>query len=382
MSKDATKIIHISDLHLFVDHNGNNRSPNLQSNILINLQNILKSKFVPAAVTNFGNGLNAHSRSALSALWKSLDDIIQNKKKSELLLMVQSGDVEAYGYSGDIQNAYPSFDYWENQKNQNSSNVDRFIDIYGNHDIWPQLVPIGNPIQVKKAVDLLRNRNEFNKALPDCNIIHLNNYRLEIYRLNTICCAWPLNTLAVGKIQPDYPIREGIINKYPASSTIDPIKELVELSINEVKKNPDEPAVRVIVMHHPPHYFQSTIWDELSGGRLLNRRDLTSTLSTHKFHLILGGHRHITDPPQNVNFPKSDQSQKPLPFHTVQLSAGSATQKVSVPNSERPSFGLYEIHINDQINELIVNRTIYKYESDLDTKFTAQISHPVKNIDL
>ena len=83
-----------------------------------------------------GDGLNAHSSDALPALYTSLDDIIKTKEKDEEVILIQTGDLEAYGYTGNHADPFPGFDYWADKKN-NYNDISKFIDVYGNHDVWP-----------------------------------------------------------------------------------------------------------------------------------------------------------------------------------------------------------------------------------------------------
>ena len=75
--------------------------------------------------------------------------------------------------------------------------------------------------------------------------------------------------------------------------------------------------------------------------------------------------------------PDSQHPQSPLPSNVIQLLSGSATQEVSDPNGENPSFVLYEIKIDEQLGTLRVDRTIYEHEWITDHKFTDGHRHTV-----
>jgi hypothetical protein len=140
----------------------------------------------------------------------------------------------------------------------------------------------------------------------------------------------------------------------------------------------------MIVLHHPPYYFQSHKWTELTGARLLNRRALQIVLNQNnfRFHIIAGGHRHLVDPPESeCPLPIAGSTQLPLPDGIVQLAAGSATQRVS-KNKDRPSFSLYNVIIDEKSGLLSIERTIYKHVSNLVDKFTPGPTHLVKELPL
>jgi hypothetical protein len=371
MSVEVLQLVHLSDMHLFVDQFGRNYSPTERAKTVRYIKRLLNLGLSPSGIKNLGDGLNTHSDSALSALWQTLSNIINNKGNSKLIL-IHSGDLTAYGHSGDTTNPYPSFDFWLNKKNNHKSDIDYFFDVFGNHDAWPGTLPIFRPASIKQAIDDLRTRAEFKDLIPDCRIIDLNSYRVEIYRLDTVCTAWPLNTLAVGKIQTDYLIRHKKHSEYVLSKSKDPIEELVALAKQAIQHYGNDKAVRIVVMHHPPHYFNSSPLFDLTGGRLLNRRDLIKANNQTHFQIIIAGHRHNIDPPINSILSENKQLQKPLPSNMVQLAAGSTTQEVTDPSKDRPSLSLYKLMIDDKGDNLTIDRVIYRHENDLDNTFTEE----------
>lgn len=392
------KIIHISDLHLFVDEYGFNRDSNEKARITNNLQFIMQYKLTPALIKSklIGDLLNHHSSDTLIAFEDTLSQIINNKRSEEKIIVIQTGDVEAYGFSGDDNNPLPGFKYWEAQKNNYSKDV-VFVDLYGNHDVWPGGVPFLMINKVEKAIEYVRKRPEFKDALPILIKVQMNSYRIEIYPINTVCFGWPLNTLSVGKIQTDYPIREGYQSQYPLSKGKNPIKEIIALSDREKRNNKNEPAIRILVMHHPPHYFRSDKWTDLFGARLLSRIELKQLFYNKdiKFHIVSGGHRHLVDPPESkCPLGNSGQPQEPLPDTLIQLVAGSTTQEVSVKEivagsttqqarvkKIKPSFCLYDVKFDNTSNQISIHRTIYEHERGR-LKFIPGNYHKVKQVPL
>ncbi len=148
------------------------------------------------------------------------------------------------------------------------------------------------------------------------------------------------------------------------------MQELVALVDGSTTIHSSDKAIRIIVMHHPPHYFDTNPMDELTAARVLNCRDLLSVLARKRFHIIVAGHRHAINPPTNYSLNlRGNKSQPPLPNDTIQLVAGTATQLVTDPAKERPSMNLYEISIDYQSNTFSIERSIYEHENDLDNHF-------------
>lgn len=365
-------------MHLFVDENGNPRSVKELSDTITHVKALTRLKLTPAVIKGLAGNLNSHSPESLDAMWGTIGDIINNKGSSKLVI-VNSGDVEAYGHSGDDAIPFPAFNFLNDKINSFNNDIEKYIGIFGNHDVW-----MGSPLHLlpkdtEKVVHELRNRNEFSEAMPTQDILSLNSFRIEFYRLNTVCATWPINTFAVGKLQTDYPIRIKPNQNYTLSSGQDPINELIELSKASSLKYNNENAIRVLIMHHPPHFFTSNHnFFDLISGKLINRRPFISALKKMRFHAIFAGHRHAINPPENSH-PLNGQTQKPLPENTIQLVAGSATQKTNSHNSGRPSFSLYELTIDDSKNELTIERFIYKHLQDLDQHFTCEPKETIVN---
>ncbi len=364
MGTERVKIIHISDMHLFVDKDGNERNFHEIAKSVLHIKKLTEIDITPAVIKRWGNDLNSHSQSTLEALLRTIRKI--TKKCTDKVILVNSGDFEAYGHSGNDSTAFPAIDYWKSTKAA-LNNVDHFIEIYGNHDLWMGSPVHSRPNHLEKILYALRRRSEFSDAMPTQDIIKLNSCRLEFYRLNTVCTTWPINTFAIGKIQTDYPIRTGL-NRYPLSNTTDPVKEMVA-QLDETSNKLNDKAIRLIVMHHPPHHYKDDrdIFDLISG-KLLNRKPLIKALEEKRFHFIIAGHRHTINPPSKKT-PLTGRTQKPLPENTIQLVAGSATQKVNKNRSRKSSFNLYELEINSNNDTLTTHRTIFHHLNDADSLF-------------
>src|SRR5207249_3694634 len=118
---------------------------------------------------------------------------------------VQTGDVEAYGATFDPMAAvsFPSLDYWASVRQARSGRFHGWLDLFGNHDVWPSTLPIFAPLSAPDVEPALRRRPEFNVALPISQGFGANPWRIEFYPLNTIETAVLRNSAAQGRIATD-----------------------------------------------------------------------------------------------------------------------------------------------------------------------------------
>lgn len=362
MPVDVARIVHLTDLHLFVDDLGNPRSTYEE----MPYRRLIRffARLLGRSLAGIENGLNHHSDEALTALLDTLADLA-GKSRREPLIIAQCGDVEAYG--GRLGNSnifdFPGFDFFDAQVK--GLNVDAFVTIYGNHDLWPGTIPILRPTKIRRVLPELKSRAFFDSQIPDRVELNGNHCRIELYRIRTANSSSLLNTLAAGKIRDHLP--KGMAN-YKQSLGRDPLAELDELC----NVNSGKPVVRVLVMHHPPHFFAATgTLRDLTEGALTNADDFAKRQmnAVNPIHLIIAGHRHLPDPaPSVVLHPgRGGQAQLPLPAKVVQLVAESPTQDQGT-EGKRPAFSVYRLEISDK-KTLNVYRTIYRFESDLDLGF-------------
>jgi len=134
MPVTVARIIHLTDLHLFVDDHGNPRAPydDMRRRRLVRLL----ARLLGRCFSGIENGLNYHSDAALTALLDTLS-YLANKPRGEPLIIAQCGDVEAYGgkLCGNGTFDFPGFDFLD--ATISKLNVDAYITNYGNHDLWP-----------------------------------------------------------------------------------------------------------------------------------------------------------------------------------------------------------------------------------------------------
>lgn len=245
MWTEIVRIIHVTDMHLFVDTQGNFRS----------FQERAVSIILAASVPGLGKGVHHHSRRALKALLSTLETI--TAPPTGKLLLVQSGDLETYGAkrptgTSSVGWSFPGFDYWEQETRKRLPQVDTFIDLYGNHDVWPGAHPLSPfaRLNIKEAERTLRTtRQTFDLPMPHHDtIVDVSPYRLEVYRLNTVQTGLLTSTLAHGKIDSDVWLTYRAAGVYPFSNHDNPITEIIALAQQANVHNPHQQAIRLLVM--------------------------------------------------------------------------------------------------------------------------------------
>jgi hypothetical protein len=275
--------------------------------------------------------------------------------RSVPLVLVQTGDVEAYGGT-ETRNQYlptwsfPALDFWQGVCTTLSADFDAIFNLFGNHDVWPGTLPILKPAAAGIVEANLRGRSEFIGPLPDMKSISSGLYDLEFIRLNTVQSHFAKNFFARGRISSD--------------NNSDPVSALLHCTNRTFHSS--RIVIRTLIMHHPPHFFTiAGPSHRLLEGDISNTGILKNLFQNTRVHIVLAGHRHSVNPtgPGILNQP-------PLPYDSVQLVAGSATQYD--PNStERPSFCVYSIFADDSRMIMDVERVLYRHVSDLDSRFTA-----------
>ena len=365
-SEELARIIHVSDFHLFVDALGNDDDARARSALVKLAVGAAQQNCAPAWFRALVRGFNTHSRQTLDAFLATLSALVRDVQTGKKVV-VQTGDVEAFGWLR--RGAFRGFDYWAS-KRQQLKDGSEFVDIYGNHDVWPGTLPGADPLSADVVELLLLQRPEFADLLPDKTVVRTTTCLLEFYRVNTIRSGFVANTMAYGRIAADRRITGRDV--YPHSRSNDPFMELAALARDH--QTTTLPIVRILVMHHPPHFFHaSASVKDLAEGPLENGNELQGVLTTRRFHLLLAGHRHRVDPSPGVQLTPTEygRPQAPLPNTTVQLVAGTATQMIEDTEHERPSFNTYVLILQRPSMTLEVSRIVYRHPNPSYDQFQA-----------
>jgi 3',5'-cyclic AMP phosphodiesterase CpdA len=340
--------------------------------------------YSPDVVRSLAKGLRTHSDASLQAMLMTVDRLVQGRG-NDLVMIIQSGDISAYGAEISVSNAtgqtlkveFPAFDYWLSRCAMWRASGAEVVNMFGNHDLWPGTLPaIGSP-HISLVERQLRAMPEFRPALPDLQVFNTSTFDLEIYRVNTVQSSPVHNTFAAGKIATDFPVANGHRGVYPASCMADPMEELATLAAAR-RGGRSNPVIRVLAMHHPPHFCNATGDPmDIVEGPLRNADELNRALSRERFHLVVAGHRHLINPVLGTThtFHPGGQPHPPLPPTMLQLVAGTPTQAVD-PDDNPPSFSVYRLRVDGRRGRLQLDRTIYQHASDLDSTFTPEPVEP------
>ena len=241
-------------MHLHVDRNGRMRSPQDRAKAVRAILGLARqlptgNLALVKGIQGLAKGLKSHSHRALQALFKTLDSLIKDPRPGKLLI-IQSGDLEAYGAMRASSSTWfsPAFEYWTTAVAR-FSQADECVNIYGNHDVWPGTLPFFDP-QSTGDVEQYLQSIYFPGTLPNPLVMNASPCTLEIYRLNTVQAQFLKNTLASGNIDTNV-----LLPSTHSPST-------------------GQSTVRLLVMHHPPHFFNASGGiSDLFEGRLTNAID-------------------------------------------------------------------------------------------------------------
>lgn len=358
------RIVHLTDLHLFVDPDGAVRPP---SSIRASVRFLRASgEWLPSARWRKAiGGFGAHNTEALEALRPALRDVVSEAQGTDVpVVVVQTGDVETFGRSRDPRHVavqgYPGFAFlrdvvWPELEGLGAT----CVDLYGNHDVWDGTLPMLTRQQhLLNAVARIDQVPGLQGPWPDVEhpISLANGRQLHLHRLNSVSANALHGTFACGTIGPHPPLAV-----LPASTSTSAFEELAALaSAAAVVGAP--PPIRVVAMHHPPHDFDPSIlsWIGLATGSVQGADRLALTAEGLPIHLVLAGHRHALDPPAGRGW----EEQPPLPDRTGQLAASSPTQDHHGSSRHPNSFSVYDLG-DDGAGSLTVDRAVHEYRGPL-----------------
>jgi 3',5'-cyclic AMP phosphodiesterase CpdA len=296
----------------------------------------------------------AQRRRALAALRDDLRDRIADEIEttSALVYVAQTGDVEALGAAapgaGDWRDAYPS---WAHLENLTADCPDRWLHAFGNHDVWEGVYPLFQPrgsLKTDRIADVELLDGDWTRAYVDTSAA----VPLVIAKLNTVDGTLPAELLARGRVRP-FPSR-----KASMAEVLDELRAQFEPFRGRE-------AIRVVLMHNPPHAFAATRWDGWTTAYLAGAEELAETLAELRVQVVIAGHRHALDPPagaENYSF-----TQRPLREPTVQLVAETPTQRWTHHDSPplsaaaSRSYCRYRLVIDELGEAFSVLRTTYRH---------------------
>lgn len=292
------QIIHISDLHIrkssFVKPNWVDAGAKLPA-----IGEVIEegtADHAPRALKEFRHFLPlvAHDdlASAGDGQWRDVDT-----------WLVDTGDLTTYGDSASLRVGFDWLDDCRQELEVALNGTVQVFSTHGNHDAWPETLPLLNPSRIPTHRAQLR-RSYDSWAPPDGTpwpkdplatskhpVGHAQP-RVFLFGLNTVLHDAVYNTLALGLVEEDRWWENGRKCSRPGV-------QLAQLA-NRVG-NCGLPSLRVVAMHHPVRYPNRT--NGTLTKRLINEQEVDQVLSSGSIrhqpavNLILAGHTHEFHPP-------------------------------------------------------------------------------------
>lgn len=333
----VASIIHVTDLHLYLDNEGNMRRPSQRALG----DRILRAILAP--VPALAHGLDIADGAAWTQLRRRLGTIVRVETGlGARCVIVQTGDVEAFGMS---TGGY--FTGWSDLHERLWPELAALgatqVDIYGNHDIWPGTFPL---LAGRQAHKELARLPAFADAWPsEVGLTTEAGLRLRFHRVNTV-----LSQLFGGGLAA-----RGGVGLHPMNDEwgATDIGTTVDALRSAIAADPFRPALNVLLMHHPAHLFDAGFGTPQTTGQLHGRQQLCDSLSDMGVGLVVAGHRHRLNPQYGAHPP---HEQPPLPQGVLQLVASSAT----AVGDER-SFSVYRLHWEPGSPSVTVDRLVFDY---------------------
>jgi 3',5'-cyclic AMP phosphodiesterase CpdA len=323
MKHHLASIVHLPDLHLFTHPDGRMRDPSDRR---------LRERMGIAVLGTVFHGLATADNDALDQLIRYLPTVIrQEERAGGQVIIVQTGDVETFGYVEPYGLAGFQFLHrvvWGELEKQGAS----IFDLYGNHDIWPGHPPLPGDTHDARHVSALP-RIGIDWSLP-FEVATSAAVVLRFHRLNTIIAnKWKGGALARGGVGPHPPFDGGFV--------IGEIEDVLS-DINDSAPARAEPTLDVVLCHHPPHLFSAGLKTRYTTGYLVGADDLAD-LTPEPITLVIAGHRHALNPPPAAQLDSSTGEQPPLKPGANQLVAESPTQRDGNSNS----LSVYRLYLED-----------------------------------
>lgn len=354
MPDPIATVFHVTDMHLFVDAEGHLREQPLW--LARQMARLTRKVPVPSA-RDLLAGTMWHDAEALAALRDELPELARAERDTAPeapVLVLQTGDVEAVGSAAPAAlegyEAFPSYEFVH--RRMRDAGDWEWLDVHGNHDTWPGIYP---PMRWRhRAVNRKRIATVPGLEGPwpgePAVLTGPAGIPVVVARVNTISRTALEETLASGRVT-DHPPGHG-------GSVIDGLRAAFAGWRGE-------PAIRIAVMHHPPHVFDAKLSEELTTGRLVGGDELARCLSELRVQLVIAGHRHKLNPGAGVTSPAPSPGGPPLADPTVQLVGQSATQDSVEPGDAEsgrvPSRSFCRYRLLTDGAGFAVERTVFGY---------------------
>ena len=304
-STHVASIVHITDLHLFVDSNGTTRSSHERSHLIRTLARlgVKDLDFASADMT-----------AAFSdALRRAVDLERSVLPEGAPVVAAHTGDTEAFG-SSDERHVYAGFSHLSRTVDA-AGLRDAALAVYGNHDVWPGTIALfglngpHHDSQKHTIADVVDLVGELPPSAP-LRFPTAAGFDIVFVPINTVNShALRGALLAYGRISP-----------HPPSPTHTEALDIVD------GYHLDPNDLNIAVMHHPPHFYRPlTLRDRLGIGHLEDSSYVADRLAAAGIDLVLAGHRHRLDPAFRETTHAAQPLRSPLHRTIAQMVAISPT---------------------------------------------------------
>lgn len=305
------------------------------------------------------------------------------------IVLLQTGDVATFGGrrappvapDQPDRHEFPEWEYWLGRCNAWRSIHGRrllVMNLHGNHDVWPGVLPLVSPANVSDVDAALRallaHQGESMRDELTVRTVDAETAILEVMAFDTVWSDAFVNTLALGRVSvPDGSGSTSADRATLERAVVSAIEKLEAQRVDDVR-----PRIRIAALHHPPHFCGvHSVSGALTGGVLVNARELADVLFSRGFSVVFAGHRHVFDP---VGDDRPEQP--PLDRAVAQFVTASPTQSVDRSANgarhepEQQAFAVYELSVGgDRTFE--VHRTIYRRDSPFDDAFIPAIAQTI-----
>jgi hypothetical protein len=386
----VASVIHLTDMHLYLAADGGVRRPvDREAHIEFLLRQAYR--FDSVGWRTLFVGISEHNRRALRMLKARLPEVISDERGDALrthglsagsrlpIIVVQTGDVEAYG-AREVAGGGYVFPGWDHLRSDIAPLLDQaddghehaWIDIFGNHDVWAGAVPFTRPSAHSKVMEeAIACVPHLDGPWPE-RCVHApvlaGGRILEVYRASTVPEGWLASVRAKGKLTP-HPLGQLL----PLTGSDNALDELIAVA----EATYDERSIRLLLLHHPVHAFAAD-WRKRTGTAAFADRDrLARIIGRVPFQLVIAGHRHALDPAEGVSYDAQSTMQRPLPRGTGQLVAESPTlervvfDNVIPPEPTANSFSVYRLLVDEEHGVFSVRRTVFRYRDSASEPFRA-----------
>ena len=361
-------LVHLTDLHLFVDDQGVTRDVSsqrwarrLRRALATSSSQDRRHRLTKllSAVPVLGKGVDSADETLWCTLMATLQQLVSDEPAP--VAVVQTGDVEAFGSGWDGQSAYPGFAAVHALAQSVVSPRVRWFDIYGNHDTWFGAPPLAGVTAAQHRRNCLTSicgvpglagawQSVWDPPMATADTAHT----LQIIRINSVTTGTFPAALARGRVLRHPP---------PAQPTDADTRACLD-DLRSIGPLPGPGCLRVAMIHHPPHNFGDGRFGRLVGslstGALSGRSELAQVLTEIGVRLVLAGHRHALDPGRSA----TEIRQSPLGPATLQFVADSPTL-----DAAEPSFALYRLYTDDVSGQLTVRRFLARYPGGIAARF-------------